>query len=500
MNSLVPINRIPLDILSLIPTHLSSHQDCLCASFVCLHWRRTFLPRGTLWSQLFLRHGEDYVKTFLERSQGSVLDITTIRDAPLNLLFPYAQQIRQLEFQYNYWDEVLTFAQVNSRQFPLLRTLGIRINGEARKQLKTLAAPSLPLFSGAANLKEFVLDSMEEPKALKYFIFPNLTTFKLSAPVMGMSEASHLFNFLKASPMLQTVKLQLNGGLITKRIPQEMVVTLPNVETFSLVIKDPVDQVYEPAAHILCLRARYTSLMHHKFVDDMDIKREIFPDSVSWKEIVCQYTKSPVEEVTLEVEDLDQPISFRECSLTFRSFDATVIRLGFRVIDSDIPTENWDYYVPFVEILSQAYRTIQGHPRLSHVKHFHMKGLADETGHLGTHEVTVMVKVFGDLLWSLGPLEELTIHGCDLELFLAPFIDPERFGSPERGFPLIKELMISEWVVDEHQWMDAIVELAESQHRLGRPFECMSVRTRGVPADMAERLREWVSVADCYEA
>lgn len=350
MNSLVPINRIPLDILSLIPTHLSSHQDRLCASFVCLHWRRTFLPCGTLWSQLFLRHGEDYVKTFLERAQGSVLDITTIRDAPLNLLFPYAQQIRQLEFQYNYWDEVLTFAQVNSRQFPLLRTLGIRINGEAQKQLKTLAAPSLPLFSGAANLKEFVLDSMEEPKALKYFVFPNLTTFKLSAPVMGMSEASHLFDFLKASPMLQTVELQLNGGLITKRIPREMVVTLPNVETFSLVIKDPVDQVYKPAAHILCLRARYTSLMHHKFVDDMDIKREIFPDSVSWKEIVCQYTKSPVEEVTLEVEDLDQPISFRECSLTFRSFDATVIRLGFRVIDSDIPTENWDYYVPFVEI------------------------------------------------------------------------------------------------------------------------------------------------------
>ena len=126
-----------------------------------------------------------------------------------------------------------------------------------------------------------------------------------------------------------------------------------------------------------------------------------------------------------------------------------------------------------------------------------MKGLADETGHLGTHEVTVMVKAFGDLLWSLGPLEELTIHGCDLELFLAPFIDPERFGSPERGFPLIKELMISEWVVDEHQWMDAIVELAESQHRLGRPFECMSVRARGVPADMAVELER--SPTECVK-
>src|ERR1700679_1056276 len=47
-NSFVRVNRIPLDILSLIPTHLSSQGDLFRASAVCRHWRKTFIQQCTL--------------------------------------------------------------------------------------------------------------------------------------------------------------------------------------------------------------------------------------------------------------------------------------------------------------------------------------------------------------------------------------------------------------------------------------------------------------------
>jgi hypothetical protein len=58
---------------------------------------------------------------------------------------------------------------------------------------------------------------------------------------------------------------------------------------------------------------------------------EIFP-SVSWNAIVHQYSTSPIEEVTFEIEDDNS--SKIAYSLTFKSSDATVITLGFGFFDT----------------------------------------------------------------------------------------------------------------------------------------------------------------------
>ena len=44
--------------------------------------------------------------------------------------------------------------------------------------------------------------------------------------------------------------------------------------------------------------------------------------------------------------------------------------------------------------------------------------------------------------------------------------------------------------------MEAILELAESQHRLGIPFERVTIRTRKLPVVMAEGLKRWVVTVD----
>ena len=249
MNTFARINCIPLDILSLIPTHLSSHKDRFRANFVCRHWRRTFLQHGALWSQLFLRKGEEYVNTLLERAKGSALDIITIRCASpgtIALLPPHAQQIKHLNFSLNIWSDILMFSQVNSGSLPLLRTLRMLVVESSPDRSNMLDVPPPPLFSGAVNLKEFILDS-KQAGLLNHFVFSSLTTLKLLAQKMDGPNASHLFDFLKASPTLQTVDLTIDEGTMPGSIPRGTVLVPPNVETFSLCVRNNRWQVYEPA-------------------------------------------------------------------------------------------------------------------------------------------------------------------------------------------------------------------------------------------------------------
>ena len=209
--------------------------------------------------------------TLLERAKGSALDIT-IRNPPLRVitrLSPYTGQIKRLNFPYHRPTDILTFHHLLSGPLPLLHTLEIYMRFSDRQdEDNSPNPPSSPLFGGAINLKELILD-LRWGGSLNHFLFPNLTTFKLLAPKMDRLNASYLFDFLRASPTLRTVGLTINGGTIPGSIPKDMVIVLPNVETFSLTVDGNISDAYEPAVHISCPRAKHTSLTHE--VCDSDI-------------------------------------------------------------------------------------------------------------------------------------------------------------------------------------------------------------------------------------
>jgi hypothetical protein len=210
-NFFASINRIPLDILSLIPTHLPFQSDRLRATFVC-RWRRVFIQHAALWTRSILRNEKDYVTTLLERAKGSALDVVAIRRAPLDtgtLLSHHTRQIRHLSFPYNGWTDILTSSEVNSRPLPLLRTLHIRI-AAPHNLPGMLTVPSPPLFSGAVDLKAFAFHS-QSTRLLNRFAFPNLTTFKLTTCPTLEFNVSDLLSFLQASPALRTVKVEIRG-------------------------------------------------------------------------------------------------------------------------------------------------------------------------------------------------------------------------------------------------------------------------------------------------
>ena len=497
-NALIRVNRIPTDVLSLIPTHLS-HGDRFRTSFVCRHWRRTFLHDATLWSQLHLSKGEAYVKTLLERAKGSALDITVngIDSVdPMALLSPHTKQIRHLDFVRNYWPDIQRFSEVNSG-LPLLATL--RINAANDKEFsfdvsRDMTPPSLPLFHNAVNLKEFFLYS-DGPPFLDHFSFPNLTTFKLSTVPEGNFCVSQLLNFLEASPMLQTVDVDITVDTVLEDVPRERVIVLPDVETFSLVVNCGGPGL-EIATHISCPSARHTSLLRQTYVGEIT-PREILPSSVSWNSIVRQYTRSPAEEVTLGIQIAPEPTV--TCSLTFRSSDASVIKLGFEVAESDDEFDAEFSEDMHSEVVSQAYRIIRDHPLLANVRYLH---ISDNSHLSGPIKHRLIANEVRRAFQSVGPLEKLTIDGCDPRSYLLPFLDlPEPYDIEQPfAFPSVKELTILHPLPAlQEESMAAIVRLVKSQHALGEPFKRVTVRTAELPTTIAEELRPWVGVADCCE-
>ena len=511
-NSLVPINRVPLDVLSLIPTHLSSWGDIFRVSSVCRHWCRTFIQHATLWSRLRLTRStaDLYVKTLLERSKESALDIVVashpittdcVRAEALELLSPHTQRIGNLHFACSNWAGIQKFSAAVSGPLPLLQTLKINVVHERRWHgLGATTRPPHPLFADAVNLKQFHLCSEGSP-FLDHFIFPNLTTLDLSAmPARGGFPTSQLLNFLEASPALRTVHIRIEQDVSLKDVPPGRVVVLPNVETFALSMGEdgPGCRI---AAHISCPSVKVTTLLYEQDVGDSMLP-EIFPTSVRWNAIARQYSASPVNEVVLGIITAQNPII--ACFLTFLSPDPAALTLGFKVNAGYDDEEDDELEMTLgrrhAEIFSRASITIWTHPLLANVKRL---SIQDNHIAIDSDELTQITSEVKQLFESMGPLDALTLDVSDLRPYLAPFLDVPEFLDMDQldGFPPIKKLAVSQppQAPAKQECMAAVVELAKSQHAAGVPFERVTIHMMDPPPEMADRLEQWVGAVHCCD-
>jgi len=193
--------------------------------------------------------------------------------------------------------------------------------------------------------------------------------------------------------------------------------------------------------------------------------------------IIRQYTRSPIEEVRLDITD---PCHFVACSLTFLSTDTTVIKFCFQIDEGEDTSRSF-----VCNVFSEACRAIRDLPPLANVKYLHIYGLDVE------RELIVQVSQdFEGVLKSLGPLEKLTIRDCDMRPWF--LYRPEILEYP----PIRLFTLIDLWDTLVEDAARGLVKLAKAQHESGVPFERVTVRSYGF-ADVEERLRPWVGTVDC---
>ena len=501
-NSFTPFNRLPSDIISLIPTYLPSQKDRFRTSFVCRHWRRIFLQRAELWSELDFLKGEDYVKTLLERSKGTPLVVqvghvgrSRVPVSTMTLLSPHTGRVRVLGFVHHGRADIQEFVDANPGPFPLLDSLTYNIPEAAGLgRFDVMIPPSTHLFATAVNLRKFHFYSeSDRSPPISHFAFPNLVEFDFRVGRLPDDfPAPQLLDFLEASPMLRAVRMKLSTIWRVEDVPQERVIVLPNVEDLDISVAHCKPDSYDFTTHISCPSITSMSLVlddEHASITDAE---EIFPTPAFWNAIAQQYTRGPLEEVILELDDieLDNKVT---CMFTLRSSDAAVVKLSITI--STVGEDKDEVrYQAFIETTS----SILNHPQLANIKRFSICHNYDYIASIYTPHTTMRV---GRLLKSLGPLDEFTIYRCNVQPYSLYFLRALKQVEESVVFSPIKRLIISLPLSSPNEgFTTAIVGLAQSRHALGVPFEQVVICAGWLPAGVEEALMPWVAnVEYCYE-
>ena len=73
-NDIVPINRVPPDIFSLIPAYCKTDRELITLTHVCRGWREIFISRASSWTILDCTSLEK-TNVYIQRSRNIPLEI-----------------------------------------------------------------------------------------------------------------------------------------------------------------------------------------------------------------------------------------------------------------------------------------------------------------------------------------------------------------------------------------------------------------------------------------
>ena len=200
-NSFAPMNRIPPEVLQLIPDHCEDEMDqsLIALTHVCRGWRDIFTSRSSLWTRLDFKN-IDKTCTYIKRSQSSPLEIclrprNVIADA-FPLIAPHILRLKSLTIKTLDLPNVLTYICFHA---PLLERLDIDINSGRDRVLDSV------LFNGnLPSLRELRLH-----RVITHFPWKNLANllvFDLRCDFHPY-KITQLLDFFESAPLLHTVKL-----------------------------------------------------------------------------------------------------------------------------------------------------------------------------------------------------------------------------------------------------------------------------------------------------
>ena len=232
-NSLASINRIPPEVLSLIPDYF--HEDymdrgLITLTHVCRHWRGTFIFNSSLWTRLNFTD-LDKILTYIERSKSSPLEFHVIDNQgsldAFPLVMPHLHKLKRLTISAGLLPEVFKHFHCCA---PLLEELDIEIVGPYEPDLDH------KLFNGdLSSLRKLSLGKVRTD--LPWRNMANLQVFVLTS-LTPTNDVTQLLDFFESAPLLHTIRLQ--GSIPSlSNAPPKRIVLLSRLHTLCITA-DPI--------------------------------------------------------------------------------------------------------------------------------------------------------------------------------------------------------------------------------------------------------------------
>ena len=234
-NSLAPINRLPPEVLALVPAFRDSEKDLINATAVCKYWRRTFVSTPDLWTNLSCseRASTDIIRprinAYFARSGAVPVNVQMHAHAS-RLLSPYTGRISRLTLFIDGQSDIDEISKRLSKPAPLLETITLRANHRDRR---TLALPPRFFEGFLSSARTLILRGLvlsPGPCPLS-----KLTKFTLNARLARVT-ATALLDTLEQMPLLRIFEAHLKFANQQDPVSRRRVVTLPYLEEIAITM------------------------------------------------------------------------------------------------------------------------------------------------------------------------------------------------------------------------------------------------------------------------
>ena len=239
-NSFALVNKIPPDVLSLIPNCWEDDERdkaLIKLTHVCHGWRELFTSHPLLWTRLDCI-SVDKTKVYIERSKSSPLEIFLAQtddmlgwEEAFILTVPHIGRLRTLSVSGNPAQVLPVLGEHLFCPVPLLENLRINLICDQ--------VPILPdkLFNGdLSSLREMGIGGVITP--LPWRGLSNLTAFNLCHVPEEQIHVSQLLNFFESSPNLHDILLH-DSIPNSCDAPTKRVVSLPYLKELIIVAQPP---------------------------------------------------------------------------------------------------------------------------------------------------------------------------------------------------------------------------------------------------------------------
>jgi hypothetical protein len=214
-NTLAPINRIPPEVLTLIPDFWNGYyggKSTIALTHVCRAWREIFTSRSSLWTDFRCADAEK-TRVYLERSKSSPINVELRREDGLYPCDPFFQiaphavgRLKSLLLSTSpeYLNDIANFL---SRPAPLLEDLNVAGGPDGPSSDPTL--PTI-LFNGdLSSLRNLQLSSVYTQLPWRNMV--NLTSFTLGHSPEPRVSVGQFLDFFEGAPRLLDVDLTFSA-------------------------------------------------------------------------------------------------------------------------------------------------------------------------------------------------------------------------------------------------------------------------------------------------